>query len=65
VSTAPAHGASARFAHRGRTVAVKSDAHGIAVAPALVANGVPGGYVVRASVRGARPAAFALVNLPR
>jgi hypothetical protein len=62
---APAHGASGRFGRHGRTVAVTSDAHGIAVAPALVANGIAGGYVVRASVPGAKPTAFALVNLPR
>ena len=63
--SAPSRGASGRFAHRGRTVVVKTDAHGIAVAPAFVANRVAGGYALRASVRGARPAAFALVNLPR
>ena len=63
--SAPSRGASGRFAHHGRTVVVKTDAHGVAVAPAFVANRVAGGYALRASVRGARPAAFALVNLPR
>jgi hypothetical protein len=63
--TAPAHGASGRFAPgRARTVRVRTDADGIAVAPPLVAGRSVGGYVVRARVRGlARTAAFALVNL--
>jgi protocatechuate 3,4-dioxygenase beta subunit len=72
--SAPAAGASGRFTvhspgphHRGRvshprTVKVKADACGIAVAPAFTANDTPGGYIVEATVKHARPAAFALVN---
>jgi hypothetical protein len=63
--TAPARGASGRFGEHGRSVRVQTNADGIAVAPSFRANGVAGGYAVRASVAGARPAAFALVNLPR
>jgi hypothetical protein len=68
--SAPAHGASGRFATRsGRsdrnTVRVRTDACGIAVAPAFVANGKPGGYIVKASVAHVGPAAFALVNEAR
>jgi hypothetical protein len=63
--TAPARGASGRFSHHRRSVAVRTDAHGIAVAPVFVANHVTGGYVLRASVPGAPPTAFALVNVPR
>lgn len=44
------------------TVKVKSNACGIAVAPAFTANHLPGGYIVKASVTHSRPAAFALVN---
>jgi protocatechuate 3,4-dioxygenase beta subunit len=80
VFSAPAAGASGRFAgrsslahargsHRRRarvshpsTVEVKTNACGIAVAPVFTANHQPGGYIVKASVRHARPAAFALVN---
>jgi hypothetical protein len=63
--TAPRHGASGRFSGGGRTVRVKTNADGIAVAPSFRANDVAGGYAVRATVAGARPSAFALVNLPR
>jgi hypothetical protein len=45
-----------------RTVAVKTGACGIAVAPPFIASRQPGGYVVKASAKPARPAAFALVN---
>jgi hypothetical protein len=45
-----------------RTVKVKANACGIAVAPAFTANHLPGGYIVKASVTRSRPAAFALVN---
>jgi hypothetical protein len=72
---APASGPSGRFtvnsrgaghdrprvSHR-RAVKVKTDACGIALAAPLVANGRQGGYIVKASVGPARPAAFALVN---
>jgi hypothetical protein len=72
---APSAGASGRFtthtrgshSHRARvwrshTVQVKTDACGIAVAPAFTANHLQGGYIVEASVKHSRPAAFALVN---
>ncbi len=72
--SAPLAGASGRFTvhargphHRIRvshpyTVKVRTDACGVAVAPAFTANDVQGGYVVRANVKHARGAAFALVN---
>ncbi|HXA55465.1 MAG TPA: hypothetical protein VNV37_11395 [Solirubrobacteraceae bacterium] len=72
--SAPVAGASGRFTvhARGRhhrvsivhteTVMVRTDARGIAVAPAFIANDTPGGYIVMATVKRARPAAFALVN---
>jgi adhesin/invasin len=63
--TAPASGASGTFAHRSghsRTVTVRTDAAGVAVAPPFTANGQPGGYIVMAAVRHARSVAFALVN---
>jgi hypothetical protein len=65
--TAPLGGASGRFAPSGsRTVRVRTNANGIAVAPGLVANGRSGGFAVTASVRATnRRAAFALVNRPR
>ena len=60
---APGKGASGRFSGKRRSVAVKTDATGVAVAPAFVANRTAGGYVVRATaVRSS--AAFALVNQP-
>jgi hypothetical protein len=61
--SAPGAGASGRFAHRRRTATAKTNAAGIAVAPALVANHTPGGFVVRATAAG-HSAAFALVNQP-
>ncbi len=45
-----------------RTVEVKTNACGIAVAPAFTANDTQGGYIVKATVKYAKPAAFALVN---
>jgi hypothetical protein len=73
--TAPARGPSGRFTTRTqkskrslphvshpRSVTIVTDACGIAVAPAFVANDEQGGYIVKASVENARPAAFALVN---
>jgi hypothetical protein len=73
--SAPAAGVSGRFtigARRSRrhgahisyaqTVAVKTGACGIAVAPTFIANRQSGGYIVKASAKPARPAAFALVN---
>jgi hypothetical protein len=60
---APARGPSGRFAGNRRLVRVKTDAKGVAIAPALVANKVAGGWVVRATAAG-HSAAFALVNQP-
>ena len=61
--TAPGHGASGRFNGTKRTVAIRTDAIGVAVAPQFVANRTAGGYVVSASA-GGHSAAFALVNQP-
>jgi protocatechuate 3,4-dioxygenase beta subunit len=47
---------------RVRVASVRTNACGVALAPALTANARPGGYVVRASAGRARTAAFALVN---
>jgi hypothetical protein len=71
--TAPARGASGRFAvHTGhdrwahvRKVTVKTDACGVAVAPSFRANHQSGGYIVKATTDAAKPAAFALVNRRR
>lgn len=68
--SAPARGASGRFATRSRgapprTVTVSTDACGIAVAPPFVANHRQGGYIVEATVAHVGPAAFALVNESR
>jgi len=62
--TAPAGGASGSFATRthARTVSVRTDGRGIAVAPPFIANGQPGGYIVTASIRHGPKTAFALVN---
>jgi hypothetical protein len=66
--TAPARGPSGRFVvhgHARRAVTVATDATGAAVAPPFRAGPAAGGYALVAAVRGAaRPAAFALVNLP-
>ena len=66
--TAPIGGASGTFSrakHRhSHAVHLRTNASGIAVAPAFTANGTTGGYIVKATVRGAAPAAFALVNQP-
>ncbi|MGH2862081.1 MAG: hypothetical protein ACRDLT_11340 [Solirubrobacteraceae bacterium] len=59
--TAPAAGASGSFDGR-RTATVRSDKHGVAVAPPLTANRAPGGYIVTATTRHAPAAAFALAN---
>jgi hypothetical protein len=58
-SRAPRHRRS-KISHP-HSVRIKTDACGIAVAPALTA-GRSGGYIVEASAAHARPAAFALVN---
>jgi protocatechuate 3,4-dioxygenase beta subunit len=56
------HHARASYAQR---VTVKTGACGIAVAPLFTASRRPGGYIVKASAKPARPAAFALVNEAR
>jgi protocatechuate 3,4-dioxygenase beta subunit len=61
---APTSGPSGHFLRGGRSVRVKTNAKGIALALAFTANRTPGGYVVTAFAGGAR-AAFALVNRPR
>jgi hypothetical protein len=70
--SAPTVGASGHFAGRSsigpshgspaHTVQVKTDVCGVAVAPVFTANRLPGGYIVKASLKRVRPAAFALVN---
>jgi len=66
VFAAPKKGASGRFPHKRRTVRVKTNAKGIAVAPVFRANSSAGGYAVTVTVKGASPrTAFALVNRPR
>lgn len=62
--TAPARGASGRFATRthARTVSVRTDGRGIAVAPPFTANKQPGGYIVIARIPHGPRTAFALVN---
>jgi protocatechuate 3,4-dioxygenase beta subunit len=60
----PARGPSGHFRSHARTVRVKTDSKGIAVAPALTANDTPGGYVATATA-GELHAAFALINQPR
>ena len=73
--SAPVHGASGRFTIRSRAphrhrlrvshphaAQVKTDVCGIAIAPPFTANRKPGGYVVKAMAKPARPVAFALVN---
>jgi hypothetical protein len=59
---APSGGAGGSFG-RARSVGVRTNAAGIAVAPPFTAGGTPGGYVVEATAGHATPAAFALVNL--
>jgi adhesin/invasin len=62
--SAPRGGPSGHFGSAARTtVKVKTDAKGIAVAPAFIANNTQGGYVVQAHAAG-HAAAFALVNQP-
>ena len=63
---APRTGASGVFAGAGASVAVVTNADGVATAPDFSANDHTGGYIVMASVAGlATPATFALVNEPR
>jgi adhesin/invasin len=70
VFSAPAKGPSGRFAVRkrttSRTVRVRTNENGIALAPPFAAGTAPGGYIVTAVVKGtSKRAAFALVNQPR
>jgi len=73
--SAPLAGASGRFTLRSsgsrrrrahvshaHAVKVKTNVCGIAVAPPFTANDTQGGYIVKATVKHARAAAFALVN---
>ena len=62
--TAPASGASGSFATstHPRTVTIRTDSDGIAVAPPFIANAQRGGYVVIARVAHGPRTAFALVN---
>jgi len=62
--SAPAKGASGRFATRthARTVSVPTDGRGVAVEPPFIANTKPGGYIVIASIPHGPRTAFALVN---
>ncbi len=53
------HRAHSSYAHK---VKVKTSVCGIAVAPPFTASRKPGGYIVKALAKHARPAAFALVN---
>jgi protocatechuate 3,4-dioxygenase beta subunit len=55
------HHRRSRVSHT-RTVKVKTNACGIAFAPGFTANDTQGGYIVKATVKHAKPAAFALVN---
>ena len=65
--TAPASGASGNFATgtHPRTVTVRTDSRGVAVAPPFIADTQPGGYVVLATVAHGPRTAFALVNEAR
>jgi protocatechuate 3,4-dioxygenase beta subunit len=58
---APVGGAGGSFLGSGTTAVATTDAQGIAVAPAFIANETVGGYVVTATGAGLS-AAFALVN---
>jgi protocatechuate 3,4-dioxygenase beta subunit len=62
--TAPTSGPSGSFATAAhpRSVTVRTDSSGIAVAPPFTANAQPGGYAVIARVRHGPRTAFALVN---
>lgn len=61
---APARGASGSFATRthARSVSVRTDGRGIAVAPPFIANTQAGGYIVIARIPHGPRTAFALVN---
>ena len=64
--TAPTSGPGGHFtirAHSTRTVRVRTNADGIAIAPSFTTNRTGGGYTVTVGA-GSRRAAFALVNRP-
>jgi len=68
--TAPAKGVSGRFTARSarmsRSVRVRTNSAGIAVAPPFTANASVGGYAVTATVKGSSvQTAFSLLNVPR
>jgi adhesin/invasin len=57
-------GAGAAFLSGGVQAVVPTDANGVAVSPAVVANGMPGSYTAIATIAGSStPATFALRNL--
>jgi protocatechuate 3,4-dioxygenase beta subunit len=57
-------GAGGAFLSGGVQAVVPTDANGVAVSPAVVANGVPGSYAATATIAGsATPATYALRNL--
>jgi adhesin/invasin len=60
--TAPSSGPGGSFPRGDTKVIVRTNSSGVAVAPPLTANEQQGGYIVTATVQGARPVAFALVN---
>lgn len=62
--TAPEAGASCSFKGH-RTSTVRTNRHGVAVAPPSTANRAPGGYIVTARTGRAPLVAFALVNQRR
>ena len=62
--TAPASGPSGTFTGGATSVSVNANALGVATAPVLTANGIPGSYNVVASIGlGLPTASFALTNL--
>jgi hypothetical protein len=70
VFSAPTEGASGRFTIRkrttSRTVQVRTNQKGIAVAPPFAADAKAGGYIVAATITGtSKRAALALINQPR
>ena len=58
---APTSGASALFGGT-TTATVTTASNGIATAPPMTANASPGSYLLTASVTGATPASFSLIN---
>jgi protocatechuate 3,4-dioxygenase beta subunit len=64
--SAPAKGASGYFTRKRRSVRVRTNSKGIAVAPPFSANASVGGYAVTATVKGRSVrTAFSLVNASR